>query len=429
MVYIPLVITLEAQSVMCWLALDGQILASERGGLGSTPADGIFSAWDDDTTQEFEDGEDFDHVDINEDTTATRPPVDIEGEEDEVAEITDDVVERVTVVQKQAIRANFMVVNGYKKNDGKARQHIFLPSIGSFSKACSKGKHQLLQTMVWMPHKQCSDIPNFPTQPPCPLCGLTADGQLASDVISKGPSKSRSYAGFGIDDSGFLVGSIHHCKDCRDRRKQQKEAGDPNWKSRSYVFNSFNLRSMRHYTNTWGFVLPSFPLRLGKKSAIKTKLAEFLQSACNSTGGSNPHSLAVLLREVFDHQGDTKRLQFLLHQLCVSHVNLPTGQQTIQAALGQSRSLLDQWEDPQVDVWPVDCTSQEFGSHWSPGSKSIRKMVQDLNANDQETQMRFREQTTGGQQLSADHSCKAFKLQLHKNRSETRNISILCLIV
>ena len=44
MVYIPLVITLEAQSVMCWLALDGQILASERGGLGSIPADGIFSA-------------------------------------------------------------------------------------------------------------------------------------------------------------------------------------------------------------------------------------------------------------------------------------------------------------------------------------------------------------------------------------------------
>ena len=47
MVYIPLVITLVANAETCWLPVDGQAGSAddcERGGLGSIPADGIFSA-------------------------------------------------------------------------------------------------------------------------------------------------------------------------------------------------------------------------------------------------------------------------------------------------------------------------------------------------------------------------------------------------
>jgi hypothetical protein len=67
-------------------------------------------------------------------------------------------------------------------------------------------------------------------------------------------------------------------------------------------------------TEEWKFIAEEFPLRLTHRFAVTKELAQLVVSLCSMPNGSNPTALSKMLEELYQIEGDRRRLVMLLVQ-------------------------------------------------------------------------------------------------------------------
>ena len=171
------------------------------------------------------------------------------------------------------------------------------------------------------------------------------------------------------------------------------------------------------------------PARLSAKRGVTTQSAKFYTSMCTMPNGSNPHALDSIMREMHQDAGDHKRLVFLLHQKQASHHQFAVAPQrtlscidgTIQVEEQTGQTLHAAWMDSSNPLEPLDVTLDELGANSSLEHQYVRTIVRDILQSKVEYQERWREQNIAGSIWSMDHSLKALKCTIWKNRFTIMN--------
>ena len=118
--------------------------------------------------------------------------------------------------------------------DGTAEDFEFRPPRASMQRAFSALAFTLLSVIVWLPQRLFS-VRGVPREPPCPVHGFVGNA-----VTQHGMVRPRFYADLFLSGSGWLVGSLHSCRLCREKRTALKAAGDPKYKDTHHYFRSYN---------------------------------------------------------------------------------------------------------------------------------------------------------------------------------------------
>ena len=311
---------------------------------------------------------------------------------------------------------------------GTADNFMFLSPEPTMKKRFSKPAHTLQSVIVWLPQYlwRRSNL-GVPDQPPCPRHGFH------SRVTEHDTARPRYYSDTSLRSSGWIVGSVNTCALCKSERAKLKADGNPIYKQHHHYFRSYNPKVTEKYfqSESWNFIAYLMPVRLTFRRGVSTNLAQLVTSSCTMSGGSNPTAIDSLLQELHGVDGDTKRLIMLLHQLCASKRQLVVAPQrqlvsnnhsnVMQVEQQQGKTLWDAWNDADDPLQPLDVSLAELGACNTPARNYLQQLVVDILTSKTPFMERWREQHIGGQIFSMDHSCKALKVTMHKNRFTIMN--------